>query len=199
MNKEEILSYFKTSLRNEAQAILNSIDYFSFEVIDAISLIKTCQGKLVITGIGKGGHIGKKIAASMSSMGTPAVFMHAVEAMHGDLGMVQPIDVVMLISNSGETQEVLNLVSPLKKRGIKLIALTRSHESTLAKQSDVSLAYHYSKECDHLHLAPTVSSTLTLAVGDALAITLCKLKNFTEEDFHQFHPGGSLGKLLEKK
>ena len=198
MNELEI---FKKCLRDEAEAILNTIDAFGEEVIEAVKIIQEVKGKghLIISGVGKSGHIGEKIAASMASTGTPAFFMHSTEGVHGDLGMVTKNDCVLLISNSGETKEVLNLLPSLEKIGVKKISLTRNHESTLAKACDVSLAYQYKREADDLGLAPTTSSTITLVVGDALAVTLSKLMNFTPEDFHLYHPGGSLGKLLEKK
>ena len=193
------LELFKKCLKDEAQAILDTIDNFGNEVIDAVNLIRSMKGHLIVTGVGKSGHVGEKIAASMASTGTPAFFMHSTEAVHGDLGMVTKDDVVLLISNSGETKEVLNVLPSLKIIGVKTISLTKNHESTLAKNSDVSLAYKYKEEADHLHLAPTVSSTITLAVGDALAVTLCKLKDFTADNFHLYHPGGSLGKMLSEK
>ena len=193
------LDIFKKCLEEEGKAILDTIDSFGCEVLEAVKLIREAKGKVVVTGVGKSGHIGEKIAASMSSTGTPSFFMHSTEGVHGDLGMITKDDVVIMISNSGETKEVLNLLPSLKKMGVKRISITRSHESTLAKNSDVSLAYKYSKEADHLGLAPTVSSTLTLAVGDALCVTLSKLKDFSKDNFHLYHPGGALGKMLEDK
>ena len=198
MNKLEI---FKKCLKDEAEAILDTIDNFGEEVIKAIEIIQEVKekGHLIITGVGKSGHIGKKIAASMSSTGTPSFFVHSTEGVHGDLGMITKNDCVLMISNSGETKEVLNLLPTLNKIGVKKISLTRNHSSTLAKACDVSLAYKYQREADDLGLAPTVSALLTLSVGDALAVTLSKLMGFKPEDFHLYHPGGSLGKLLEKK
>lgn len=196
MNELEI---FKKCLQDEANAILDTIDAFGEEVIDAIKLIQNVKGHVIVTGVGKSGHVGEKIAASMSSTGTPSFFMHSTEAVHGDLGMVTKNDLVILISNSGETKEVLNVLPTLEAIGVKKISITKNHNSTLAKACDVSLAYKYNREADDLGLAPTTSSTLTLAVGDALAVTLSKLKNFTPDDFHLYHPGGSLGKMLEKK
>ena len=196
MNELEI---FKKCLRDEAEAIINTIDAFGDEVIAAVKLIQETKGHLIITGVGKSGHIGEKIAASMASTGTPAFFMHSPDGVHGDLGRVTKNDCVLMISNSGETREVLNLLPSLEKIGVKKISLTRNHNSTLAKACDVSLAYSYQREADDLGLAPTTSSTITLVVGDALAVTLSKLMNFKPEDFHLYHPGGSLGKMLEKK
>lgn len=195
MNELEI---FKHSLITEAEAIINTIESFGEEVIEAIKLIRETKGHIIVTGVGKSGHIGKKIAATLASTGTPAFFIHSTEGIHGDLGMITKDDTVLLISNSGETKEVLNLLPTLFKIGVKKISITRNHQSILAKSCDVSLAYEYIQEADHLLLAPTVSSIITLAVGDALAITLSRLKDFSEQDFHLYHPGGSLGKLLEK-
>ena len=193
------LELFKKCLRDEANAILETIDNFGEEVVDAIKLIQATKGHVIITGVGKSGHVGEKIAASLSSTGTPSFFMHATEAVHGDLGMVTKDDLVILISNSGETKEVLNVLPTLDKIGVKKISITKNHNSTLAKACDVSLAYKYDKEADSLGLAPTTSSTITLAVGDALAVSLSALKKFSPEDFHLYHPGGSLGKMLEGK
>jgi len=193
------LEFFKNKIRYEAEQTLKAADAFGDEVLDAIKLIQNCKGRLVVTGVGKSGHVGEKIAATMASTGTPSFFMHATEAVHGDSGMVTKDDVVLLISNSGETREVLNVIPTLNTIGCKKISLTRNHESTLAKNCDVSLAYKYEREADELGLAPTTSTTITIAVGDALAITLSTLKGFTKENFHTFHPGGALGKMLEKK
>lgn len=199
LNRVEMINDFKQTLYEEAQAIIHSMDMFGEEIADAVEMIKQSKGKLVVTGVGKSGHIGAKIAATLSSLGTPSFFIHSTEAMHGDLGMIQNNDIVLCISNSGETKEVLNIIPSLKKRNIPLISLTRSHESTLAKACAISICYHYEKECDELNLAPTASSTITLAIGDALAVVLAKEKQFSISDFHEFHPGGSLGKLLEKQ
>jgi arabinose-5-phosphate isomerase len=155
-----------------------------------------CKGKVIVTGVGKSGHIGKKIAASLASTGTPAFFVHSTEGVHGDLGMIQQEDVVILISNSGETKEVLSLLPTLEKIGSKRISITSKEKSTLALSCDVVLAYQYEGEADHLGLAPTISSTLTLVIGDALAVALSILKDFKKEDFHLYHPGGSLGQQL---
>ena len=145
MNKLEI---FKKCLKDEAEAILNSIENFGEEVIEAVKVIQEVKekGHLIITGVGKSGHIGKKIAASMSSTGTPSFFVHSTEGVHGDLGMITKNDCVLMISNSGETKEVLNLLPTLNKIGVKKISLTRNHNSTLAKACDVSLAYKYERE-----------------------------------------------------
>ena len=196
MNDKE---FFKNVLKMEGEAILNSIDAMGDEIDKAVELIMATKGKVIITGVGKSGHVGEKIAATMSSTGTPSFFVHSTEGVHGDLGMIEKCDTVIMISNSGETKEVLNLLPSLKKIGSKLISITKNHNSSLAKACDVSIAYKYEKEADSLGLAPSVSSTLTLAVGDALALTLSRKKGFTSDNFHLYHPGGSLGKMLEEK
>lgn len=193
------MEFFKNVLKMEGEAILNSIDAMGDEINKAVELIMATKGKVIITGVGKSGHVGEKIAATMSSTGTPSFFVHSTEGVHGDLGMIEKCDTVIMISNSGETKEVLNLLPSLKKIGSKLISITKNHNSSLAKACDVSIAYKYEKEADSLGLAPSVSSTLTLAVGDALALTLSRKKGFTSDNFHLYHPGGSLGKMLEEK
>jgi arabinose-5-phosphate isomerase len=151
---------------------------------------------VVVTGMGKSGHIGGKIAATLASTGTPAFFVHPGEAQHGDLGMIQPIDVVIAISNSGETGEILTILPIIKRMGARLIAMTGSPKSSLARQADVHLDAGVEKEaCPH-NLAPTSSTTATLALGDALAVALLKARNFTPEDFARSHPGGKLGRRL---
>ena len=193
------IDLFKETLKKEGEALIENSSHFTGDIEKAIELISKVKGKLIVIAVGKSGHIGKKIAATMSSTGTPAFFIHADEAAHGDLGMITKDDVTLLISNSGETPEVLNIIPNLNKIGVKIISITGNKESSLSKQSDVSLSYSYKEECDDLHLAPTISSTLTLAFGDALAVVLSKKKNFTKEDFHLYHPGGSLGKKLSDK
>ncbi len=168
----------------------------SFE--KAVSLILQTEGKIVVTGIGKSGLIGKKISSTLSSTGTPSFFLHPAEAIHGDLGMVEKDDLIIAISNSGETPELLAIIPILKRWGNKIISITNKKDSTLAKYSDVVLFLNIDKEACPLNLAPTSTSTATLVLGDALAITLLTLRNFKPEDFARFHPGGSLGKKLLK-
>lgn len=189
----------REALRNEALALMNMSQQVGEEYEKALDLISACQGKIVVTGIGKSGHIGKKIAASLSSTGTPSFFVHSAEAVHGDSGMIEKRDVVILLSNSGETYEVLNILSIVEKIGSPRIAITRDPESSLAKRCDVALTYQYEKEADHLGVAPTTSALLQLAIGDALAVALSGKKGFTKEEFHLFHPGGSLGQQLSKE
>lgn len=191
-----ILDQVRYAIEHEAQALRALAEGVGPSFEEAVNLLLNCKGKVIITGVGKSGHIGKKIAASLASTGTPSFFVHSTEGVHGDLGMIEGHDIVVMISNSGETAEVLNLLPTLNKVGVKKIAITSKEGSSLSKACDVTLSYSYQSEADHLGLAPTVSSTLTLVIGDALAVTLSKLKGFTKEDFHLYHPGGSLGKQL---
>ncbi|MGP4079930.1 KpsF/GutQ family sugar-phosphate isomerase [Pseudalkalibacillus sp. R45] len=192
------LLHLRRVIEEEASAIKSLLEQIDPSYEDALKMIAECKGKVVITGVGKSGHVGKKIAASLSSTGTPSFFVHSTEGVHGDLGMISETDVVILISNSGETKEVLSLLPSLKKIGTKCISITSKRSSTLAQSSDVALTYQYEQEADLLGLAPTTSSTITLVIGDALAIALSTMKNFTKEDFHLYHPGGSLGQQLSK-
>ncbi len=169
------------------------------EFVEAVDRIVECPSRLVITGIGKSGIIGQKISATMNSTGTPSFFLHPVEAMHGDLGMVMPTDVVMAISYSGETFELNSLLTSLKKRGNLIIAMTGGMRSTLAKNSDIILDIGVPREACPLGLAPTASTTATLAMGDALSVVLQNRKKFQVSDFRQNHPGGSLGERLKVK
>ena len=165
-------------------------------IADAVDLIMKMQGRLIVTGLGKSGHIGSKLAATFSSTGTPAYFVHPAEASHGDLGMVQSDDVVLMLSWSGETQELRNLASFTRRFRVPMILICGNGDSTLAKHSDVCLALPKVREaCPH-NLAPTTSTLMQLALGDAIAVTLLQLKGFTESSFHQFHPGGKLGASL---
>lgn len=162
----------------------------------AIDLILQCRGRVVVSGIGKSSHIGAKIAATLSSTGTPAFFMHPAEASHGDLGMITAQDVVIILSNSGESAELLAIVPLLKRMGAKLISLTGSPGSTLAKEADVHLDARVAQEACPLGLAPTASTTAALALGDALAVVLLDARGFSAEDFARSHPGGALGRRL---
>ncbi|MFT4414827.1 KpsF/GutQ family sugar-phosphate isomerase [Fredinandcohnia humi] len=194
-----LLSYIKNVIDIEADSLRKLSEHVGPEFEAAVNEISECKGKVVITGVGKSGHVGKKIAASFASTGTPAFFVHSTEGVHGDLGMIEKEDVVIMISNSGETAEVLNLLPSLQKIGSKKIAITSKKVSTLSESCDITLAYQYDREADPLGLAPTTSSTTTLVIGDALAIALSILKGFKKEDFHLYHPGGSLGKQLSEK
>lgn len=177
---------------------LNAVkDRLGVEFEQAVKLIMDCPSRLVISGIGKSGIIGQKISATLNSTGTPSFFLHPVEAMHGDLGMVTSSDVVLALSYSGETAELNNLLASLRERSVKIIAMTGNTDSTLAAYSDVILNVQVPKEACPLGLAPTTSTTASLALGDALAVALLKRKQFKEEDFRRNHPGGSLGERLK--
>jgi arabinose-5-phosphate isomerase len=183
-------------LKAEAEAVAALCDRLDSGFEQACKLILDCQGRIVVTGMGKSGHIGNKIAATLASTGSPAFFMHPGEASHGDLGMITGQDLVIALSNSGETSEITLLLPMLKRMGIPLIALTGKPQSTLAKTADIHLDVSVSKEACPLGLAPTSSTTASLAMGDALAVAVLQVRGFTEEDFAMSHPGGNLGRRL---
>lgn len=183
-------------LRDEADAILSLIDKLDNNFELAVDLILHANGRVILTGMGKSGHIAKKVSATMASTGTPSFFLHPAEGIHGDLGMVTAEDVVVAYSNSGETGEILNILPSLKRIGAKLIAVVGNTHSTLAENADVVLDAGVLQEADSLGLAPTSSTTAALALGDALAVALMEKENFTADKFAVFHPGGSLGKRL---
>ncbi|EET2790320.1 putative C-S lyase [Escherichia coli] len=180
-------------MRNEHKAVEEVIDSPLSEVANLIKILQSCQGKVVFIGVGKSGIIARKLAATFASTGTPSFFVHGTEAVHGDLGMVAKDDVVILISNSGETAEILATLPSLKKMGNYLISFTRSHHSSLAISCDLSVEIPVKSEADNLGLAPSCSSTVVLVVGDAVALALSELKKFTRADFGLYHPGGALG------
>lgn len=183
-------------LEIEARAILELAPRIGASFLQACKLCLECSGRVVVTGMGKSGHIAGKIAATLASTGTPAFFVHPAEASHGDLGMITRSDVVIALSNSGETIELLTLLPLLKRRGIKLVSMTGKLESTLAGAADVVLDIGVSEEACPLNLAPTASTSAALAMGDALAVALLESRGFTSEDFAMSHPGGSLGRKL---
>ena len=183
-------------LKIEAEAILELVKSLDQKFVDAVLLCYACRGRVVVIGMGKSGIIGKKIAATLASTGTPAFFLHPAEALHGDLGMVLKDDMIVILSYSGETQEVLHLIPSLKRQHLKIIAITGDSKSTLAKVSDIVLDVAVSEEACPLGLAPTASTTASLAIGDALAISLLSKRGFRKEDFASFHPGGTLGRNL---
>lgn len=180
----------------EKQAVSELSSRIGDAFCDAGRIILDCSGRVIVVGMGKSGHIGGKIAATLASTGTPAFFVHPGEASHGDLGMITAKDTVIAISNSGETAEILTILPIIKRMGVKLIAFTGKLDSTLGTQADVAIDVGVNKEACPLNLAPTSSTTVTLAMGDALAVALLKTRGFTEEDFARSHPGGSLGKRL---
>ena len=169
----------------------------SYEEI--LKVLGECQGKIVFMGVGKSAHIGKKLSATFASLGIPSFFVHSTDAMHGDLGLIEPKDIAVLISNSGNTSEVTQNVVPLKRNGVTTVAFTSGKESKLAKTCDYLLLYPKVEEADILNLAPTASSTLTLVLGDAIACELSKRKEFQREDFYKYHPNGALGEKLKKE
>ena len=186
----------KRVLRTEAEAVLALADRIDGQFEQAVKMILACRGRVVITGMGKSGLICQKIAATMASTGTPALFLHPAEGIHGDLGMLMKGDVVIAVSNSGETEEITRILPVIKRMGLPLIAMGGNPESTLARAGDVFLDISVAEEACPLGLAPTASTTATLAMGDALAVALLVQRGFKEEDFALFHPGGALGKRL---
>ena len=184
------------ALEIEAQAILGLRQQLDENFVNAVSLILNCTGRVVVTGMGKSGHIGLKIAATLASTGTPAFFMHPAEASHGDLGMVTQDDVVLALSHSGESDELVSIVPVIKRIGIPLIAITGRPDSTLARQASLTLSCSITQEACPLNLAPTASTTAQLALGDALAVALLDARGFRAEDFARSHPGGALGRRL---
>ena len=195
-NNEKIIHNAYKSICSQAAALEKLATEIDNEFVLAINFILTCSGRLVISGMGKSGHIGRKLAASLASTGTRAFFIHPGEAFHGDLGMIAPEDVVLLISNSGETNEILQLIPTLKHFGNKIISIHGDMKSTLADNSDVNLLVKVDREvCPH-NLAPTTSTLAVMAMGDALMVSLMGERNFQPEDFAKFHPGGSLGRKL---
>ena len=183
-------------LTQEADALTHLASTLGNEFTNAVSRILSCKGRLIVSGVGKSGHIGRKLAATFASTGTPAYFVHAAEAAHGDLGMITADDVVLAISYSGETNELLTIVPTLRREGATLIGITGNPNSSLALHADVHLNCHVKREACPLNLAPTTSTTATLALGDALAVATLSAKGFTKEDFARSHPGGALGRRL---
>jgi arabinose-5-phosphate isomerase len=183
-------------LKIEARAVQTLVDRLDAQFARAVDLLLRCKGKVVVSGMGKSGIVGQKIAATMASTGTPAFFLHPAEGIHGDLGMLGRADVLIAISNSGETQEILQLLPYVERMGIPVVSMTGRMTSTLAKNSDVALDVSVSEEACPMGLAPTASTTATLAMGDALAVALLQKRGFKQEDFAQFHPGGTLGRRL---
>ena len=173
-------------------------NYISEDFVKVVNLLLKNKGKIIVSGIGKSGHIASKIASTLSSVGSPSFYIHPCEANHGDLGMLEKKDVVILISNSGETSELINLILYCKKLGIPIISITSELNSTLSRESNLNLLIPKNIEACPLELAPTSSTTCTLALGDALAVTLLKKKKFTESDFRELHPGGKLGQMLSE-
>ncbi|RDI97664.1 KpsF/GutQ family sugar-phosphate isomerase [Dyella solisilvae] len=196
LDADAIVQSARTVIATEAAAIRALEPRVGPEFVEACRLIMGCAGRVVVTGMGKSGHVARKIAATLASTGTPAFFVHPGEASHGDLGMILPQDVVLALSNSGETDEVLFILPVIKRQGIPLIAITGNAYSSLADQANVHLDASIAAEACPLGLAPTASTTAALVVGDALAIALLEARGFTSEDFARSHPAGSLGRRL---
>ena len=196
MYPEEILDAAREVLQIEATALIDQSAHLDEQFVKAVNLILNCKGRVVVSGMGKSGHIGRKIAATFASTGTPAFFVHPAEASHGDLGMITPDDVVLALSNSGKSDELLAILPIIKRAGTKLITMTGDMDSEMAKLADAHILVFVKREACPLNLAPTASTTATLALGDALAVVLLEIRGFSEEDFARSHPGGALGKRL---
>ena len=195
-NPDQALQLARETLDIEAEALMGIKSRLDARFSQAVQMMLSVKGRVVVTGMGKSGHIGSKIAATLASTGTPAMFVHPGEASHGDLGMIKAIDVVLAISNSGESDELVSILPVLKRQGVPLIAMTGGMNSALAQHADVVLDSSVSKEACPLNLAPTASTTAQLALGDALAVALLDARGFKAEDFARSHPGGSLGRRL---
>jgi len=192
----DLIQIAKDTINIEIEELKSLRDRISSEIEKSVELIMGCSGKIIITGVGKSGLIGAKIAATLSSTGTSSFFIHPTEAMHGDLGMIDANDIVLAISYSGESEELIQILPHIKRFDIPLIAMAKTKDSTLGRYSDIFLDISISKEACPLGVAPTSSTTVTLALGDAIAVALMKKRDFQKEDFASFHPGGSLGKRL---
>lgn len=195
-NADRALELARDTLRIEAQAVASLSDRLTEDFARAVHIVLQCRGRVVVSGIGKSGHIARKVAATFASTGTPAFFVHPAEASHGDLGMVTKEDVVIAFSNSGETSELLSIIPIVKRIGAQLISMTGNPASNLAQLADVHLDAAVEKEACPLNLAPTASTTAALALGDALAVAVLDARGFGEEDFARSHPGGALGRKL---
>lgn len=196
IDKDKVQSLARKVLVIEAQAVTALADRIDDLFSRACQLCIDCRGRIVVTGMGKSGHIGNKIAATLASTGSPAFFVHSGEASHGDLGMITGEDLLLAVSNSGETREIITILPLIKRLGIPMITLTGNPDSTLAKAADINLDVSVAVEACPMNLAPTASTTATLAMGDALAVALLESRGFTEEDFARSHPGGTLGRRL---
>ena len=192
----EVRDYASQCLKDEAQALLDLIPQLDQHFDKAVEMMYNCKGKVIVTGVGKSGNIGAKIAATLSSTGTPSFFINPLDVYHGDLGVMTPDDVVLALSNSGQTDELLRFIPAIQHRGVPLIGMSRKPNSLLARYSVAHITVKVEKEACPLNLAPTSSTTAALAMGDALSVALMQLRNFKPTDFARFHPGGELGKRL---
>jgi arabinose-5-phosphate isomerase len=193
---EQVLSLARKTFEIEAAAVQGLAGRVGPEFAEAVKLMLACRGRVVVMGMGKSGHIGRKIAATLASTGTPAMFVHPAEASHGDLGMITGQDVVLAISNSGESEELTSILPVLSRQGVPMVAITGGMQSALARHARVTLDSSVAQEACPLNLAPTASTTAQLALGDALAVALLEVRGFKEEDFARSHPGGALGRKL---
>ncbi|MEJ2802923.1 KpsF/GutQ family sugar-phosphate isomerase [Comamonadaceae bacterium PP-2] len=196
LDAQKILAFAQDTLDIEAAAVTGLKARLGTPFVSAVQAILESRGRVVVMGMGKAGHVGRKIAATLASTGTPALFVHPGEAAHGDLGMVQPDDIVLAISNSGESDELLVLLPVLKRQGVKVMAMTGGLQSSLARHADIVLDSSVEREACPLNLAPTASTTAQLALGDALAVVLLDVRGFGKDDFARSHPGGALGRRL---
>ncbi|MDD3528790.1 MAG: KpsF/GutQ family sugar-phosphate isomerase [Gallionellaceae bacterium] len=192
----DILDLARRTLAIEADAVAALRDRVDDSLVRAVDAVLACKGRVVVTGMGKSGHVGNKIAATLASTGTPSFFVHPAEASHGDLGMITGQDVVIALSNSGESPEIIAILSLIKRRGARLISMTGRPQSTMAREADIHLDAGVAQEACPLNLAPTASTTAALALGDALAVAVLYARGFTAEDFARSHPGGALGRRL---
>ncbi|MPM11147.1 Arabinose 5-phosphate isomerase KdsD [bioreactor metagenome] len=199
LTDEEIIEACREQIKKEAEALTRVGGQVDSAYAQACRAILGCKGRVVVTGLGKTGHVGGKLAATMASLGIPAFFVHSAESLHGDMGMITKDDLVILISNSGKSQEILNMLTPIKIIGAKTVSITRDINSPLACGTDIRILCDAEPEIDHLGLAPTASSTAALAVGDALATVVSRIKGFRKQDFALFHPGGALGQGLMRE
>ncbi|MBK5932910.1 arabinose-5-phosphate isomerase [Rhodovulum imhoffii] len=198
MNRETYIAIGRRVLANEADALRRQSEALDDSFADAVQLVLSARGRVIVSGMGKSGHVGRKIAATLASTGTPAHFVHPAEASHGDLGMLTKGDVCLVLSNSGETPELADIIAYTRRFSIPLIGVASRAESTLLRQADVALLLPPAEEACPMNLAPTTSTTMTLALGDALAVALMEYRQFTPEHYREFHPGGKLGARLSK-
>jgi len=198
LNEKEILNIAKRTIDIELETLFDLKESLDHSFIKSVEILYHCKGKVIFTGIGKSGHIARKISSTFSSTGTPSIFLHPAEAIHGDLGIIDKEDVLVIISNSGETEEIINIIPYLKFLNVPIICITGNINSTIAQKSDVVIEIKIKREACPFNLAPTSSTTAILVLGDALAITLMELKGFTKEQFAKLHPGGLIGKRLKK-
>ncbi|MDH3787840.1 MAG: KpsF/GutQ family sugar-phosphate isomerase [Xanthomonadales bacterium] len=196
MNKKAICALARAVIETQASSITSLLERIDDQFVEACTTLLECRGRVVVIGMGKSGHVGSKISSTLASTGTPSFFVHPAEASHGDLGMIKPSDVLLALSNSGETDEVNHILPLLKRIGVKIVAMTGNPGSTLARHADVHLNVAVAKEACPLGLAPTSSTTAALVMGDALAVSLLETRGFTREDFARSHPAGQLGRRL---